>query len=291
MPQGDLHGGTKSGIATVAAALALAAGFYAIRQAFQNTNEGVTLLYAVPIALVAIRFGPLGGIAAALVSMGLFAVWDHTSPDVTFGPRGYATRGVALLTLGGLVGAFAADRRRLVAELRTMAQTDLLTGVLNHATFFRELDRELALAKRYGRSGAVIVIDVDRFKQINDTHGHAVGDRVLKAVAEALSGAVRDTDTVGRIGGDEFALLLPEATAAQAEEARQKIVRLLEPREVQGPASTVLMAASVGLATYDRNADLTADQIMIDADLDMYKAKRERGAAARRAVEASPRPT
>ncbi len=103
------------------------------------------------------------------------------------------------------------ERKRVEAHLQHMADHDPLTGLLNRRRFEQELDRHVAHAQRYGTEGAVIVLDVDRFKQVNDAYGHSTGDRVITSVARVLRRRLRTTDTLARLGGDEFAVLLPKA--------------------------------------------------------------------------------
>ena len=254
----------------------MAAAIYALRDALPNPNEGVTLLYVLPIALVAVRFGAGAGILAAVVAIGLFAVWEQSNDDVSIGLLGYMTRATAFLVLGGLLGQFAAQRDSLVRELRELSRTDQLTGVRNHATFYAELSRELALARRYGRCGTLMVADLDGFKEVNDTHGHAVGDEILKDAANALCRTLRDTDIVGRVGGDEFAALLPGTGREAANVAALRFAELLDSSERKGPGGAVRVGVSVGLTTFDGSGDLSAKQAFAAADRAMYEAKQNR---------------
>jgi GGDEF domain-containing protein len=101
------------------------------------------------------------------------------------------------------------DRRRLERQLRHQAEHDALTGLANRRVFAAELGRQLARERRYGGESSLLMVDLDGFKEINDTLGHAAGDLVLQAIGYLLAGRVRDTDLVARLGGDEFAVLLP----------------------------------------------------------------------------------
>jgi diguanylate cyclase (GGDEF)-like protein len=115
------------------------------------------------------------------------------------------------------------SRRRAERELSTLAFTDALTGLANHRRFHDALQVEAARAERYGRELAVALLDIDQFKQINDTHGHGVGDEVLRDVAQHLDRNRRPTDVLGRLGGDELAWLMPEADADRARHAAERV--------------------------------------------------------------------
>jgi diguanylate cyclase (GGDEF)-like protein/PAS domain S-box-containing protein len=170
----------------------------------------------------------------------------------------------------------ATERRRLERQLRQLADHDSLTGLSNRRVFSEELGRQLARERRYGGESSLMMIDVDNFKTINDSRGHAVGDLVLQAVAEALWARVRDTDMVARLGGDEFAVLLPNTARDGAESLAADVVEALrELRVDDGDGGTVAITASVGLAcTGELPAERDEDTVLAAADLAMYRAKR-----------------
>jgi diguanylate cyclase (GGDEF)-like protein len=114
------------------------------------------------------------------------------------------------------VAALAFDNARTRSELERLARTDDLTGLLNRRAFMSQLEHELAIASRYGSPLALLLLDLDNFKAINDSHGYSTGDRALELVAETLSRCVRTPDTVARLGGDEFAVLLPHTLHVEA---------------------------------------------------------------------------
>ncbi|MGC9221104.1 MAG: PAS domain S-box protein [Solirubrobacteraceae bacterium] len=164
-------------------------------------------------------------------------------------------------------------RHRLEDELRQLADHDQLTGLLNRRGFEAALARHCAYVQRYGARGAVLLLDLDQFKAVNDTLGHWAGDRVLASVASVLQHRLRATDTVSRLGGDEFAILLAEAGSADAKRVASSIVHDI------GRNSTVIAAglghrvtASVGIALVDETVT-TADAALVNADLAMYDAK------------------
>lgn len=179
-------------------------------------------------------------------------------------------------TISGVVaaGIDVTERRRLERRLRHLADHDDLTGLMNRRRFQEELERHLAECRRYGMTGALLVLDLDGFKAVNDTHGHSAGDGVLCGVAEALRSRLRGTDIVARLGGDEFAVLLPrggvQAARRVAEALRRKV-----PAEVQAPDGTAI-AVSVGFAPFvDETASV--DDVLASADASMYTVKLGRG--------------
>ena len=166
------------------------------------------------------------------------------------------------------------EARARIAELEARADVDPLLDILNRRGFERELKRSLAYVKRYGTPAALLYIDLDGFKAVNDRHGHAAGDTLLKAVAEELASHVRASDVVGRLGGDEFGVLMWNAGKPQAlMRARDLEMRIEELPVTHGPAA-LSVGASVGVAILVGELDAAA---LIDlADKDMYVRKAER---------------
>jgi diguanylate cyclase (GGDEF)-like protein len=157
-------------------------------------------------------------------------------------------------------------------ELRHMAQHDSLTGLPNRALFNDRLNRELAHAKRqYGRF-AMVFIDLDNFKPINDTYGHAVGDQLLTQVAQRLSDCVREADTVARIGGDEFVALMAELSDTDSILALAEKLRLALKQPFAVNVHELTISCSIGVAVYPDNGS-TAEAITKCADSAMYRAK------------------
>lgn len=166
------------------------------------------------------------------------------------------------------------ERRRVEAELAYQASHDALTGLPNRALLYERLDEALARAGRQGGSLALLLMDLDRFKEINDTMGHQVGDKLLQRVGERLRDCVRETDTVARLGGDEFAILLPSTGSDGAiVVAETLIAALLEDHDVGD--ETVDIGASIGVACFPEAADTTT--LLRHADVAMYAAKRDGG--------------
>jgi diguanylate cyclase (GGDEF)-like protein/PAS domain S-box-containing protein len=162
-------------------------------------------------------------------------------------------------------------RKRMERELRYLADHDWLTDLYNRRRLVPELDACLSTAARYGHTGAVLVLDVDNFKLINDSEGHDAGDRMLKAVAAVLASRTRATDIVARLGGDEFAIVLPEATEEEALKVASDVCSLLRER-VSRP-----IKVSVGISLFTPEQQITSDDALAAADTALYEAKQHGG--------------
>jgi diguanylate cyclase (GGDEF)-like protein/PAS domain S-box-containing protein len=173
-------------------------------------------------------------------------------------------------------GIDVTDRSRLERRLRHLADHDDLTGLINRRRFQQELERHLAQCRRYEMSGALLVLDLDGFKEVNDNHGHTAGDRVLQSVANALRDRLRESDIVARLGGDEFAVLLPRGTADSAEQVCRALEEAI-PVEVPTPSGTPI-EVSIGFAPFADGVE-SVDDVLSAADASMYAAKsgRSRG--------------
>ena len=174
-----------------------------------------------------------------------------------------------------LPAAFLLQHHDLIKRLVEAATMDVKTDLLNAATWRQLAGRELARAERGDESAAILIIDMDHFKQINDTHGHLAGDEALRAVGEALADELRGYDAVGRFGGEEFVALLPEVGLDDAPRVAERVRRRIESlRVVDGGAGGrhVPLSASVGVAVYPRHgAEL--DALIRSADRALYAAK------------------
>ncbi|CAN5727979.1 hypothetical protein BH18ACT15_BH18ACT15_03840 [soil metagenome] len=168
-------------------------------------------------------------------------------------------------------------RKELEAELRHVAQHDPLTGLFNRQRFAEELSRQLAHVARYQSSGALFILDLDNFKQINDSHGHAAGDAVLREVADILRRSLRATDIPARLGGDEFAVLLPEADVKGAALVAGKLLAAVRDRFADRRETAISVTLSIGVAFVDAAAASSSDLATIMADHAMYDAKRQGG--------------
>jgi diguanylate cyclase (GGDEF)-like protein/PAS domain S-box-containing protein len=182
----------------------------------------------------------------------------------------------ALLTVQdvtGLTDAMAALRQAR-DEARQRASTDGLTGVANRTHFLEMAGRALALARRHGRELSLLALDVDRFKAINDTHGHAAGDATLVSLVRLCSHGLREGDLIGRLGGDEFAVLLPETAPAVASHVAARLRDALSAAGVAWEGERLQLEVSVGVASLGPEGD-TLDALLGRADAALYEAKRQ----------------
>ncbi len=168
------------------------------------------------------------------------------------------------------------DRHLLEAELRHQADHDNLTGLANRRAFSTALAHELARERRYGGEFSLLMVDLDGFKEINDSAGHAAGDLMLQGVANTIADRVRDTDIVARLGGDEFAVLLPGTPREGAEVLAIDLVQALRELRIEtAEGREVASTASIGLAcSGELPEERDEDVVMAAADLAMYDAKR-----------------
>jgi diguanylate cyclase (GGDEF)-like protein len=177
----------------------------------------------------------------------------------------------------------------LARRLRELATIDGLTGAFNRRAFMRLAEQELGVARRYGRPLSVMMLDADHFKKVNDTHGHDAGDAVLRALAATCRKQLRDVDLFGRLGGEEFAIVLPETPLAAARPVAERLRLALAALEVAAGGGVLTFTVSVGLAALASPGD-TIEGLLKLADEALYRAKtdgRNRVVAAERGVVAN----
>ena len=228
----------------------------------------------IPILVwAAFRFGQREAATAVLLLSGI-AVWGTVRG---LGPFARSTPNESLLLLQSFISvtavmtaalaAVVSERRLAEEQLRHLAVTDALTGLANYRQLMSVLELEIRRAQRTDRPFAVLFLDVDGLKQINDRYGHLVGSRALVRVADALRASCRATDTAARFGGDEFAVVLPETAEAAAHHVAARIAQALA-ADLEVPAVT----ASVGIGLYPRDGD-TSKALFGAADRALYQAK------------------
>ncbi len=237
-------------------------------------DSPLALFVFVPIAYASLAYpaaavAVIGGVAATSVAVAGLASGDTFAQTEIF----VGTIAMVALLAATVTRARAAQealQRRLTDRLVGLATRDGLTGCLNHSAFYEAVERELARVARHPRDVSLLMVDVDDFKSINDTRGHVVGDAVLRRIGAALSAAARSTDVVGRVGGDEFAALLPETDHAQAEIAADRLRRQVA--ALEGP---VRVSVTIGIAHLaEAPAGMSAQGFVAIADAQLYEGKR-----------------
>ncbi|MEW5914522.1 MAG: GGDEF domain-containing protein [Thermodesulfobacteriota bacterium] len=160
-------------------------------------------------------------------------------------------------------------------RLQWLSRTDELTKVYNRRYFMELAQRELALSARYQTPVALLLLDLDRFKPVNDSYGHAVGDEVLLASARAIVHSIRLTDIVGRFGGDEFLVLAPNTDAAGVRELAERLRLAFTRAPLVVSAHKVSLTVSIGAVSVEDGAALSLDQLLQIADKALYQAKQQ----------------
>ncbi|MGM0452255.1 MAG: diguanylate cyclase [Thermodesulfobacteriota bacterium] len=161
------------------------------------------------------------------------------------------------------------ERNQMLDELKRMSITDDLTQLFNSRHFYHQLEAEINRYKRFGRPLALLLLDIDHFKQYNDTHGHIEGDRILVRVGKIIAGSLRTMDTAYRFGGEEFTVLLPETDIAAARSVAERIQNEVQ-RYFQPPSSPQAITVSIGITEY---ANDTITDFVKRADQAMYQSK------------------
>jgi diguanylate cyclase (GGDEF)-like protein/PAS domain S-box-containing protein len=165
------------------------------------------------------------------------------------------------------------ERKRYEARLRFLADHDVLTGLFNRRRFTQELAHQIELSDRYEAGGAVLLLDLDNFKEINDSLGHGAGDEAVRAVALVLQRRLRSSDIVARLGGDEFAILLPQADAESARAVASDLVQALRSHPFFVAGRRVRITTSIGAAVFQPGEEHDAETLLASADIAMYEAK------------------
>ena len=166
------------------------------------------------------------------------------------------------------------ERVLLMQELEQLAKTDVLTGLVNRRQFLELAELEIARSRRYNNMLTIMMMDIDYFKTVNDTYGHKAGDLVLQKLATICKDVLREVDIIGRLGGEEFAVLLPKTVGMEAMDVAERIRQELEKAKVDlpGQATTVKFTVSIGIATMTSRQE-TIDSLLQDADAALYQAK------------------
>jgi diguanylate cyclase (GGDEF)-like protein len=271
--------------ALIAAALVVFGGFAPAR----TINYPLEFLCTPIVLWVAYRFGQREA-ASAIFGLAAIAIWGTLHGQ---GPFGHHAPEVSLVLLQAYIGvtavmslvlaALASERREAERRLRDLASRDPLTGLGNYRRFTEVLAAELRRASRTGRAFAVVFLDLDGLKVVNDRFGHVAGNEAICRVADAIRASCREMDTAARYGGDEFAIVLPEADAAAASRVGARIAlavasNLEEPR----------VSVSIGIALHPDDGE-TAEELIRSADRVVYRQKAGRGHARLPDPHADPR--
>jgi diguanylate cyclase (GGDEF)-like protein/PAS domain S-box-containing protein len=171
------------------------------------------------------------------------------------------------------IGSDITARKELEDQLRQLATIDSLTGLANRRHFLASANKEFNTMRRHGRELAFFAIDIDHFKKINDTYGHAIGDEALRRFAEVCQETLRSSDVIGRLGGEEFAVALPEISLDTASDVAERLRKLISEIRVPTPQGDVAFTVSIGV-TCAMPEDTSAERALIRADIALYSAKR-----------------
>ncbi|MGE5467213.1 MAG: GGDEF domain-containing protein [Ignavibacteria bacterium] len=228
------------------------------------TGFGSRFLTAVFVLGVAVAVWRMATLSSSVDEID--AVFDHNPVQQAY---------LAMFSLGVLglsIGFIVLANERLREELEFMATRDPMTGVFNRRAFFGRAEIEWARSLRSGRPLAAVVSDIDFFKKVNDTHGHHVGDLVIKDYANRAGAMLRVPDILARFGGEEFVILLPDTGVAEARQVAERIRREIESKPGQGlPAYTVSFGVSVAQGAAGNAADV--EGLLAEADAALYRAK------------------
>ena len=250
------------------------------RRATGSFGISIGYLYIFLIVIAGLWFGVKGGVGTALVTIAIhllelaayqdFPHWEQASSGLLF-------RFSAFIFAGFSIGYFSQLEERRKKQLNYHARYDGLTGCTNYQFTMELAERELARARRYERELTAIIIDIDGFKQINDCYGHLIGNQVLKTFGETLRTSLREVDVVGRYGGDEFLITLPDTNPQHAQIMLQRIKEKLSQVRVNLPDSDAArmlpISFSAGIAAPTSHDENINDLLKV-ADKALYQAKK-----------------
>lgn len=202
----------------------------------------------------------------------LLRMSDRMQLDLQKANQKLARQAEALRQLNVALAREAEHRKQLSEELQRLAMTDDLTGMPSRRSVLEAGSREIARSQRHGQPLCFMMMDLDQFKAINDRHGHAAGDDVLTTFSRIVRGSLREIDEVGRLGGEEFLVVLPDTRLEQAVQVAERIRRKIERTEIPWKDSRITVTVSIGIA-FMHGEQCSLDQLISRADRAMYAAK------------------
>jgi len=237
-------------------------------------NALLLSFYILPIILASNYYGLTGGIVSATLST-IFAVTLAKSSGIMVEDVQVTAQIILYFLVGCFGGIMQSQNIRIQKALHVASITDELTGLCNYQHFRRRLDEEIKRARRYGHPLALLMCDVDNFKQYNDAFGHPNGNFVLNKIATLIRDSIRESDIPFRYGGDEFAILLPETRRAEAGRVAERVAAVVD----AGFASTTIdpglrPGLSIGVACSTPGGPLPSTDLISIADNSLYEAKR-----------------
>lgn len=254
---------------TASMLITLLVGYYDLQT---GVHISMMLLYAVPILISAWFCGKTEGIIVAVLAASCWLIANsiHKMPDESETILSWnAFTRLGIFALLAYTVSLQAQLRNALERERLRADTDRLTGLLNKGAFRDRVEEELHRARRYNHPLSLAFLDLDNFKQVNDTQGHASGDKLLQQISETIMHTIRETDIISRIGGDEFVICFPEISDVQVRKAIDKLVKALD---IMTSQSGWQVTASIGVITCMEICE-TYDAILSKADQLMYVAK------------------
>ncbi|MDD5073348.1 MAG: diguanylate cyclase [Candidatus Omnitrophica bacterium] len=251
------------------------------RVAVHSFGVSLGYLYLIVISLAGIWFGSVGGLFAAAASVLIFSAEIIIFRDWPF--RDLVLNGASFrllaFSLGGIIVGYISEmEKRLKERLKELAYKDELTGCVNYRWTMQILENEIERSERYQKETSIIIIDIDHFKDINDTYGHQAGNDILKAFVDALKNNIRAIDTVGRYGGEEFIIIFPEKNPEEALVAVDRIRERLSGLHMAGRhfkhGLDIRLTFSAGVASFPSNGK-NLDVLIDAADKALYRAKND----------------
>lgn len=217
----------------------------------------------------------------------------HIVEGLELGANDYVTKPIVMPILTARMEALLRSQelvRKLEVQtelLSKLAAFDDLTGAYNRRSLFHHLEAELSRCRRYGRSVSVLMVDIDHFKRVNDSHGHLVGDQVLRSIAQVMQAELRAMDLLCRYGGEEFCAILPETNHPGAGRAAERLRSAVERAKIEHEALSLSLTVSVGGASWSNAAGNEVPDLLARADEALLEAKR----AGRNCIRVAPEPT